>query len=44
MITIPEVINTLKREYRLLGYLLFGVVMITYLIVQKPEYQFFFMS
>ena len=44
MITIPEVINTVKREYRLLVYLLFGVVMITYLIVQKPEYQFFFMS
>ena len=43
MITIPEVINTVKREYRLLIYLLFGLVMIFYLILQKPEYQFFFM-
>lgn len=44
MITIPEVINTLKREYRLVGYLLFGTVMIFYLIQNNPQYQFFFMS
>ena len=44
MITIPEVINTVKREYRLLVYLLFGAVMIAYLIMQNPQYQFFFMG
>lgn len=44
MITIPEVINTVKREHRLLVYLLFGSVMIAYLIIQNPQYQFFFMD
>lgn len=44
MITIPEVINTVKREYRLLVYLLFGGVMIVYLIHNNPQYQFFFMN
>lgn len=44
MITVPEVINTLKREYRLLGYLLFGAVMIAYLVRNNPQYQFFFMG
>lgn len=44
MITIPEVINTVKRKDRLLVYMLFGTVMIAYLILQKPEYKFFFMS
>lgn len=41
MITIPEVINTIRREYRLLGYLLFGTVMILYLIRNNPSYLFF---
>lgn len=44
MITIPEVINTVRKEYRLLIYLLFGTVMILYLVRNNPEYQFFFMS
>ena len=44
MITIPEVINTVKREHRLLVYLLFGAVMIAYLIIQNPQYKFFFMD
>ena len=44
MITIPEVINTIKREYRLLIYILFGAVMILYLMYNNPQYQFFFMS
>lgn len=44
MITVPEVINTVKREYRLLGYLLFGAVMILYLVRNDPQYQFFFMN
>lgn len=44
MITVPEVINTVKREYRLLVYWLFGAVMILYLIQNNPQYQFFFMS
>lgn len=44
MITIPEIINTVKREYRLLVYMLFGVVMILYLMRNNPQYQFFFMS
>lgn len=44
MITIPEVINTVKREHRLLVYLLFSSVMIAYLIIQNPQYQFFFMG
>lgn len=44
MITIPEVINTVRREYRLLIYLLFGMVMILYLIRNNPQYLFFFMG
>jgi len=44
MITVPEVINTVRREYRLLGYLLFGAVMILYLMRNNPQYQFFFIS
>ena len=44
MITVPEVINTVKREYRLLVYLLFGTVMILYLIRNNPAYLFFFMK
>ena len=44
MITIPELINTVKREHRIMVYLLFGVVMILYLIRNNPQYQFFFMS
>ena len=44
MITVPEVINTVKREYRLLVYWLFGAVMILYLMRNNPQYQFFFMS
>lgn len=44
MITIPEVINLVKREYRLLVYFLFGTIMILYLIHCEPQYQFFFMS
>lgn len=44
MITIPEVINVVKKEYRLLVYLLFGLVLILYLIRNNPQYQFFFMS
>ena len=42
MITIPELINTVRREYRLLVYMLFGMVMIAYLIRNNPHYQFFF--
>lgn len=44
MVTVPEIINTVRREYRLLSYLLFGTVMILYLIRNNPQYQFFFMS
>lgn len=44
MITIPEVLNTVKREYRLLVYLLFGAFMIAYLIGKNPQYQFCFMD
>lgn len=44
MITVPELINLVKREYRLLAYLAFGAVMIMYLIRNNPEYSFFFMS
>lgn len=44
MITIPEVINTVRKEYRLLVYLLFGTVMILYLMRNNPQYQFFFMG
>lgn len=44
MITVPEVINTVKREYRLLVYLLFGMVMILYLMRNNPQYEFFFMN
>ena len=43
MVTIPEVINTVKREYRLFVYILFGMVMILYLIRNNPQYSFFFM-
>ena len=44
MITVPELINTIKREYRLLTYLAFGAVMILYLIRNNPDYSFFFMG
>lgn len=44
MITIPELFNIVKREYRLLVYLAFGAVMILYLIRNNPQYSFFFMS
>lgn len=44
MITVPELINTLKREYRLLAYFVFGGVMIFYLILQNPQYKFCFMN
>ena len=44
MITIPELINLVKREYRLPVYLAFGAVMITYLIIQNPYYAFFWMG
>lgn len=44
MITVPEIINTIKREYRLLVYLVFGAIMIAYLIHNNPEYSFCFMS
>ena len=42
MITIPEVINTVRREHRLPVYLLFGAVMILYLMGNDPQYRFFF--
>lgn len=42
MVTIPEVLNTVRREYRLLGYILFGTVMILYLMRNNPQYVFFF--
>ena len=42
MITIPELINLVKREYRLLVYLAFGAVMIFYLVQNNPQYSFFF--
>lgn len=44
MITIPEAINTVKRKYRLLVYMLFGMVMILYLMRNNPQYQFFFLN
>lgn len=44
MISIPELINLVKKEYRLLVYLAFGSVMILYLIRNNPEYSFFFMT
>ena len=44
MITVPELINTIKREYRLLIYLAFGAVMIFYLVRNNPHYSFFFMG
>lgn len=44
MITIPELFNIVKREYRLLVYLAFGAVMILYLMRNNPQYSFFFMS
>ena len=44
MITVPELINTLQRKYRLPVYLLFGSVMILYLIRNNPQYLFFFMK
>lgn len=43
MITIPEVLNTLRTDFRLIGYLIFGMVMILYLISNNPYYAFFFM-
>jgi transmembrane protein EpsG len=43
MLTVPELINVIKREYRVLGYLAFGAVMIFYLIQNDPAYRFFFM-
>jgi transmembrane protein EpsG len=43
MLTVPELINVIKREYRILGYLAFGAVMIFYLIQNDPAYRFFFM-
>lgn len=44
MITIPELINLVKREYRLPVYLAFGAVMVAYLIIQNPYYAFFWMG
>lgn len=44
MITVPELINIVKREYRLLTYLAFGAVMIFYLVRNNPHYSFFFMG
>lgn len=44
MLTIPELLNTVKREYRLLAYLMFGAVMILYLVRKNPYYSFFFMA
>ena len=44
MLTIPELINLVKREQRILTYFLFGAVMIAYLVGNDPEYVFFFMD
>lgn len=44
MITIPELINLVKRDYRLFVYLAFGAVMILYLAMKNPHYAFFFMG
>jgi transmembrane protein EpsG len=44
MITVPEMINTVRKEYRLLLYMLFGMIMIAYLIRNNPHYQFFFLA
>lgn len=43
MVTIPEVIDTLRTDFRIVGYLLFGMVMILYLVKNNPYYAFFFM-
>jgi len=44
MITIPELINIVKRKHRILVYVIFGVIMIAYLIRNNPQYSFFFMN
>lgn len=44
MITIPELINTVKREQRTLVYFIFGAVMILYLVRNNPYYVFCFMD
>ena len=44
MITIPELLNLVKRRHRLWIYLAFGAVMIAYLMKNNPQYSFFFMS
>lgn len=41
MITVPEVLNSVKREHRLLAYLAFGLVMVLYIMSNDPYYQFF---
>ncbi len=42
MITIPEVIETVEKKSRMLTYLLFGAVMVLYMIRNNPHYAFFF--
>ena len=44
MITIPELLNLVKRRHRLWIYLVFGAVMIAYLMKNNPQYSFFFMN
>ena len=44
MISVPELFNVFKKEYRLLAYLGFGIVMIGYLILKNPYYSLFFMN
>ena len=41
MVTIPELLNLVKKRYRVLGYVAFGSVMILYLIRNNPYYAFF---
>ena len=36
MVTVPEIINTLKREYRMLGYLLFGLMWLVSCFTKEP--------
>ena len=42
MITIPELLNLVKKKYRLLTYIAFGAVLILYLIRNDPYYRFCF--
>lgn len=42
MIMIPEVILTFKERTRAMGYMAVAGVLITYLVIQDPQYRFFF--